>query len=700
MTANDVDTARDAMARLAPGFWSAHGRHITVELRTADHDTYRFAADGDGLRLTGNSIGSLVTGFRHYLESVGCGHISRGGSWERVPDTIPLPAEPLGRDNRCRYRYSYNFTVSGYTSPYWQWPQWEREIDLLAASGINLALVTVGVEACWLDTFTRFGMAESEVLAWISLPAHQPWQWMGNLSGFGGGMSRELVETRAALGRRVVERMNRLGIEVVLPGFAGHVPKGYSISDASPNVVPQGSWCGFDRPDWLDPSGPGFAELASAFHTAQDARFGRHRARAVDLLHEGGRADGINLADAATAIGTAMSRAHDDYLWVLQAWDGNPRPEVLAAVNSSHVLLIDLLGDDWRQSQGPHGKSWAWGSTSNFGGRFGHHGDLPGIAGFPGLADDPASDGLAGTAFMAEGVQTNPVVWSLATEISWHDREPGIEDWLTQYVRARYGLHHDRAVQAWQGLLSTVYRDGVGSPGGADSLLCAEPSLTADRASVAAPRYLPYPPEPLEIAWRDLLAARAALGECDSYRYDLIDLTRQVLSNRARVLLPLLRTAFATADLARFDALSNAFLELFTLMEPVLATRREFLLGPWLAEARALGTDPDESDALERQARTLVTSWGDTPGSAILHDYANREWAGLVAGYHRPRWESYLGALSVSLRTGEPVAPFDSALAATKWINGRESHPVEAVGDEVAAAKAVHHALTYFEGLP
>ncbi|MGH8882964.1 MAG: alpha-N-acetylglucosaminidase C-terminal domain-containing protein, partial [Stackebrandtia sp.] len=249
--------------------------------------------------------------------------------------------------------------------------------------------------------------------------------------------------------------------------------------------------------------------------------------------------------------------------------------------------------------------------------------------------------------------------------------------------------------------LSTVHRSVAGAPGGADSVLCAEPALDADHASIAAPDFLPYPPEPLEVAWRDQLAARQEFGDIDSYRYDLVDVTRQVLSNRARVLLPLLRTAFLSGDLARFESLRNSFMELFDILEPVLATRREFLLGPWLADARSWGEDDAEADALEFDARTLITTWSDTTQrSPLLYDYGNREWAGLLGDFHRPRWNTYLDSLADSLRSGEPPVAIDFATQAVRWTRRHDRFATEPDGDCVAAAMGVHYAVTYFEGLP
>jgi hypothetical protein len=697
VTHHETDAVRSAIARLTPQWWQRHGSRIDVEVTGGAPDQYRCAADGERLRISGNTAGSALTGFREYLESTGTGHLSRAGDRISDSDRLVLPAEPLQRTNPYRYRYAYNLCVPGYTTPYWHWEDWERELDLIAASGVNLALITVGCEAVWLDTFREFGYQDEEILAWISLPAHQPWQWLGNLAGYGGGVSTRLVEQRADLGRQIMKRMRELDIEPVLPGFSGVVPDGFGDRNPGAVVVAQGDWNGFARPDWLDPRDDSFARLAASFYRAQLARFGDCRMQAVDLLHEGGRTAAVPLGIAAQRIAAAMAAAHPDYIWVIQGWQDNPRADVLADLPHDHLLVLDLMG-----GTGPgDGTPWLWGTLPNFGGRFGLHGPLPGYAAFPSMTSQPRPPGLHGTAFTSESIQTNPVVWSLFTDTSWHDQDIEVDDWIVEYARRRYGSANKHAARAWLGLLSTVYRGREGTPGGADSVLCAIPDLAADKASIAAPGYLPYPPEPLEVAWRDLQMARGSLADVDTYRYDLVDVTRQVISNRARVMLPMLRTAYAARDLARFASLQNSFMELFDLLDPVLATRTEFMLGPWLSAARSHGGDDAEADALEYDARSLVTSWGDTAAnSAILRDYANREWSGLIADFYRPRWARYLESLHHSVDTGLPPEKVDFVAEAVAWSRRTDRYPTQPSGDSVAAARAVHHALPYFEGLP
>lgn len=47
---------------------------------------------------------------------------------------------------------------------------------------------------------------------------------MGNIQGWGGPLPQTWINKKLLLQHKILERMRSLGMVVVLPGFAGHVP--------------------------------------------------------------------------------------------------------------------------------------------------------------------------------------------------------------------------------------------------------------------------------------------------------------------------------------------------------------------------------------------------------------------------------------------------------------------------------------------
>ncbi|MTD43627.1 hypothetical protein GKE82_04735 [Conexibacter sp. W3-3-2] len=710
---------RAAVRRMVPRLAPCLTLRLTPA-RADGLDALSVRASRGRVLLRGSSRVALVRAVRVYVEDVLRGELSREA--RRVPSRALLPRRPLRRTSPYRVRYTNNFTVAGYTTPYWSWAEWERELDHLAYSGINAALVMVGQELAYYRTLREFGYDDREARDWLVLPAHQPWQWLGNHMEFGPAPSMSLMERRAELGRRIVRRMHELGIDPVIPGFAGTVPWDYVVRNPGTVAIPQIYLAGPSAP-MLDPSTPGYAAFASRLYVHQNELFGRIDSRTVNVFHEESTPIALGGAAAvARTIERTLRDASPDYRWYLEGWKTVPGlvfPEqrgdlfetppqaVLDVADRSRLMVVDLTGEAWKHRDGYGGAPWLRGVLTNFGGRRPLYGPLTQYAEqIPRTAADPARGAFSGVAITPEGFDTNPVVWSFLADLAWREGPVDAGAWMRAHVRNRYGRDDPDAQAAWATILRTAYgRDNgqSGAYGGADSLLNARPSLTAVRSGSAAPNVLQYDPAELEGAWRRLLAAAPRLARTATYRYDLVDVTRQVLANRARVLLPRLNAAYAARDRAAFDRLSAAYLELLDLQERLLATSDGFLLGPWIAAARSWAESDAEAADLEFDARSILTIWAQRAGSVFdnvrIDDYANRDWAGMTGGYYRPRWAAYLQALSAEL--GKPL-PADQATVTSRfdwWAIGerfsrdRTAFPTRPQGDPVAAARAVERAL-------
>lgn len=63
----------------------------------------------------------------------------------------------------------------GYSSAWWQWPEWERNIDWMALNGINLALAFTAQEAIWQRLYRDFNLTQEEIDEHLGGPAFLPW---------------------------------------------------------------------------------------------------------------------------------------------------------------------------------------------------------------------------------------------------------------------------------------------------------------------------------------------------------------------------------------------------------------------------------------------------------------------------------------------------------------------------------------------
>ncbi|MEV4760492.1 alpha-N-acetylglucosaminidase TIM-barrel domain-containing protein [Micromonospora sp. NPDC049559] len=705
----DLDAARAAITRLLAGD-AARAGQFALQTLTPDGDADRFTIGGAPGRVTlaGTSTVALVSGFHWWLKYVAGGHLSWNGDQLALPGTLPAPGAPITRRTELTDRYAYNFCVFGYTAPYWGWSEWERELDYLAASGVNRALALVGQEIVWYETLTRFRLTAAQVLGWIPQPAHQPWQWYGSISAGNGPVTTGQLQRRADLGARIVDRMRELGITPVFPAFIGHVPNDiFAAANPGATVVPQGTYSGQPRPDWLATTDPLYRSVAAAFYQSQAAHFGTTTHYSNDLLHEGGSLGGVALGAAGQAVQAALTSAAPGSVWILQGWAGNPRRELLDAIDTDRVLVLDLDADDaapWQRTEAYWGAPWAWGSIGNFGGRLGMFGSLREPAGtLPEVRRLPAAERgrLAGTAFVPEAHHHNPVTGDLWSETAWRDEPVELDGWVRDYARRRYGRDDPHAAAAWQTLLATAYAyrftGDTGGEGPFETPFAALPALTVAQSSRTGARGWRYDPDLFPPAFVELLAADPAVRGLPTYRYDLVDVTRQLLANRARLLLDEIRAAHAALDGPLLRTLTGRFLRYLDRTDELLGTDRYWLLGRWLADARALGATDAERAALEYDARTIITIW-TSKAYERLHEYANREWHGLLADYYRPRWASYFSQLVARVEAGNAQPPSSDAAtwqaASEAWTRATKAYPTEPVGDPYEVATRIVAELT------
>lgn len=74
-----------------------------------------------------------------------------------------------------RFRYYQNVCTVGYSSAWWQWEQWEKNIDWMALNGINLALAFTAQEAIWQRLYQELNLTKEEIDEHLGGPAFLPW---------------------------------------------------------------------------------------------------------------------------------------------------------------------------------------------------------------------------------------------------------------------------------------------------------------------------------------------------------------------------------------------------------------------------------------------------------------------------------------------------------------------------------------------
>ena len=650
-------------------------------------DVFELESKKGKIILRGNNGLSVAAALNYYLKNYCHCIITWNGVNMNMPAVLPVVPAKIHQATPYKYRYYLNYCTFNYSMSWWNWDRWQKEIDWMALNGINMPLAITGEEAIWQQVYKTMGFTNAALDKFFSGPAYFSWFWMGNIDAWGGPLPQHWMETHKDLQKKILVAERSFGMTPVLPAFTGHVPA--SFKDKFPNAkVRKTNWgAGFDDVYILDPADTLFETIGKIFIETQTKEYGTDHLYSADTFNENlpPSNDSTYLNDISRKVFASMASADPKAIWVMQGWMFHYQADywkptqikaLLNAIPDDHMILLDLYSEShpvWNRTAAYYGKPWIWNMLHNFGGNISLWGRMSHAASDPSAALHNSTAGkMTGIGLTPEGIGQNPALYQLMLENVWRDSAINVNEWLQQYALQRYGKYNSDVNEAWKILEQTVYNGGLGEFG-PESIIVSRPTINAwaDRVRTK----LDYNPKDLVKAWKRFINAAGELQNSEGFQYDIVDISRQVLANYATPLQQKWVLAYLQHDTASFHTYTSQFIELMDDMDALLSTRKDFLLGSWIADARSNGADDKEKDLYELNARNLVTLWGDRESE--LHEYSNRQWAGLIKGFYKPRWQQFFDYLKIKMSLGERMETKDFETAIKEWewqwVNSHEA---------------------------
>jgi len=703
--------ARALIGRVLPG----HAERFICEIIPADNgrDVFEIAARGDRIVLRGNKGVSLAVAFNWYLRHEALADYG----WEAVepltlPGPLPLPREPLRRVCLAKERFFLNYCTYGYTFPFSDLTRWRRFLDWMAMNGVSRPLMVAGQEAVWLEVWKSFGLSGERIRNYFTGPAHLPWHWMSNIESVDGPLPMSYIEGWRTLQTTLLREARALGMEPILPGFAGRVPEALrdAVPDAPITRIRPG-WGGFEAANacwFLDPASPLFSEIQNRFLTRQAEIYGtdhRYAADPFNEIHPPSWASDY-MGGVAKGIYESMRRADPGAVWYQMAWTfyqdrgkwseadargRTPLQAMIAAVPDGKMVLLDYVCEQlecFRAFNHFEGAPFIWNYVGNFGGNIYLRAQLDVIS--TRIGDALGVPNCAGVGATLEGLNVNPVAYDMLMEQPWH---PGGRiahgEWIRDYASRRAGRGDPKVARAWSLVLDRVLVPGVKDHFDRGSAITQPPPRWATPEGPPPPKTAlvgaitrrdPELARHLLEAVDHLLAAEPASLASDGVRYDVVNFTRQMLAYYSDAVRERLDKAYEAKDEAEMARQTAGMMKIIRDLDRLVGTRREFLFGTWLRDARAWGRDEAEADYYEGNARRIITVWGGR-----LTDYAHREWNGLLRDYYYPRWWRWAKTHVPAAVAGEadpgPAGDFTELSGA--------NHATEPVGDPLETAREI-----------
>lgn len=682
-------------------------RKFVIEQVKSPTDFFELDQKGDKVVIRGNNYVSIATGVNWYLKYYAGIQLSWNGMTAQLPAVLPAVPQKERHETDLKYRYDFNYCTYSYTMAFWDWDRWEKEIDWMALHGINLPLAVVGADVVWYNVLTKLGYTKDEINEFIAGPAFQGWWLMNNLEGWGGPNPDSWYKQRETLQKQILKRMREYGIRPVLPGYSGMVPHN-AKERLGLNVSDPGLWCGYRRPAFLQPTDPRFNEIADLYYKEMSRLYGKADFYSMDPFHEGGNVAGVDLNAAGQAIWGAMKKANPKAVWVAQAWQANPRQKMIENLPAGDLIVLDLFAESrpqwgdpestWYRKEGFGKHDWLYCMLLNYGGNVGLHGKMKHVIDeFYKAKTSSFGKTMKGVGMTMEGSENNPVMFELLCELPWRPARFDKDEWLKNYTVARYG-NADKAVQdAWLLLSNTIYNCPAKNTqqGTHESVFCGRPDYDVYQVSSWSEMEPYYKPEDIIRAAGIMLSAADRFKGNNNFEYDLIDIVRQAVAEKGRLVYPIMIDAYKAGEKELFAASSQRFLDLILLQDKLLAARPEFKVGTWIEKARNLGTTPEEKDLYEWNARVQVTTWGNRVAAdeGGLRDYAHKEWNGLLRDFYYNRWKVWIDRQKAQLN-GAPVKAIDFYAIEEPWTKQTNPYSSQAEGDVIEVAKEVYAKIT------
>ncbi len=661
-------------------------------------DFFEISSAGKKIVVRGNNYVSIAAGLNWYLKHHAGIHVSWNDPHPSLKGRLPRVAKPERRSTDQLVRFYFNYCTYSYSMAFWDWERWQQEIDWMALHGVNMPLALTGTATVWRNTLRTLGYEQQQIDRFIAGPAFQAWFLMNNLEGWGGPNPDSYYQKQEALALQINARMAQWGMRPVFAGYSGMVPRdagqalGLEIQDP-------GTWCGFPRPAFLQPTDPRFAEIADTYYKEFEKLFGKGCYFSMDPFHEGGSVAGVDLNAAGRAIYDAMKRHNPESRWVIQSWQDNPRRPMIDSLPKGDLLVLDLWSEGrpqwgdprslWYRPEGFGKHEWVYCMLTNFGGNVGLFGKLQRVIdGYYLARSHPNGATLRGVGATPEAIENNTVLHELIFELPWIPEKPSAESWLAGWIGARYGSSAPELVEAWRILARSVYAPPYESvqEGATETIFCLRPSQGRWKHNP-----LWYDPRETCDALRSMLDVADRYRGNKNFEYDLVDIARQATTDQAVVQLRRAGEAFDAKDMERFRAESDRFLDLLLMQDRLLGSQPGFLLGTWLNAARSQGDTPAEKDWYEWNARTQITVWGNhyAANTGGLRDYAHKEWSGLLRDFYQMRWRAFFDALYRGEAPPADYYPMEQA-----WTLQTNSYPAEPTGDPVDLARETLIKLT------
>ncbi len=595
-------------------------------------DTYEIYAEDKKIVLAGNSNLSLAMAFYRYLNEF-CNIVITDGDYDiSYIATTPLPEGKITRTVKQKIRARMSYEFFSLEGNYWGFDRWEKEIDFMAMHGINTALQPVGFDGVLYRTICEMGMPEDFAAEFASGPAFIMRQLTGNIAATNSVNSKDYLERKIYIGKKITEREKELGITPVFPAALPSVPFSLRKKYIKMEIFKAPMWHNLPPIFFMKPENAFFGIFNKKFLEIQKNALGETDSFITEPLFDV-QQKGYNahLSALGKALDEVLGEFSENAVCYTHLSSINAEffkktsADRFIIINDSGEIAPDLLTD----------KNHLVAIKGNTYGRTGLCGNINKLSLCP--YAEAKSETLLGTSLELDTFRENPLFCAVALAATTADEAFNANEFIKDYAYKRY--HTNDFANDLIRLKNLCYDTDEC----AGSIICARPSTKLKHTA-------PFDTLERKYDFRELYDIARDITESDSrkndkMRLDLASITRQFLSELAYPVYLTATRFFKEKNVRSFEQCSNLFIEICEDMDRLLKTIESTNLATRYEEAHALGNDNDEMQAIDINFLMYHTIWGPFDRS-VLYDTAWCEWGGMIKDFYAQRWFMYFRTLA------------------------------------------------------
>ncbi len=595
-------------------------------------DCYEIYSELKKVVLAGNSNLSVAMAYYRYLNEF-CNVVITSGDYDiSYIATTPLPEEKITHTVKQKIRARTSYEMFSLEGNYWGFDRWEKEIDFMAMHGINTAFQPVGFDGVLFRTLCDIGMDEKLCAEFSSGPAFLMRQLTGNVAGTSSVNSKEYLERKIYIGKKITEREKHLGITPVFPAIMPSIPFSLRRKYIKMDIFKAPLWHNLPPIFYIKPENAFFRIFNKKFLEFQRDLLGETNSYFVEPLYDvpkkGYNSHLVSLGKALNELFeefdenavcyTHMSAINEDFF-------KKTSPERFIIINDSDEEKPSFLSD----------KKHLVAIKGNRYGRTGLCGDIEKISRCPFAVSK--NENLLGTAVELDTFSENPMFCESVLSAIKTDEAFDADELVKTYAKKRYRT--DAFADEIISLKNLCYN----TDDCAGSIICARPSTKLKHTAPFDTLERKYDFKDIYNIAKDIVEKDATKN--DKMRLDIVSLVRQFLSEFAYPVY-LTATEFFKDENARdYEQASNLFLEICEDMDRILKTQESTNLSTVYEKAHELGNNKEETQAIDINFLMYHTVWGPIDRS-ILYDTAWTEIGGMVKDFYAQRWFMYFRALA------------------------------------------------------